>query len=71
MMWTDDPVRDAARYDAELERWEARFPVCQICGEHIVDGEEYVEMGANELYHWECFEEANKRTMRDDFSGRY
>ena len=35
MIWTDDPVRDAARYDAERNEWLESRPVCTICGEHI------------------------------------
>lgn len=37
MMWTDDPVRDAASYDASCDRWVSRRPVCAKCGEHIQD----------------------------------
>ena len=65
MMWSDDPLRDADRYAEEGAEWEAHFPVCQICGEHIVEGEDYFEMESDELYHWECFETEYKKEMGD------
>ena len=37
MMWTDDPVKDAAAHDAEGEKWLESLPVCDECGEHIVE----------------------------------
>lgn len=37
MMWTDDPVRDAASYDDYCESWVSRRPVCAKCGNHIQD----------------------------------
>lgn len=36
-MWTDDPVRDAAAHDAEGEAWLKSLPVCDECGEPIVE----------------------------------
>ena len=41
MMWTDDPVRDAADYAEELERELERRPVCVKCKEHIQDEDAY------------------------------
>lgn len=41
MMWTDNPIADAAAYDADCERWAARRPVCDECGEHIQDDHFY------------------------------
>lgn len=40
-MWTDDPLADFERYDAEQERRLARLPLCSVCGEHIQDEEAY------------------------------
>ena len=37
MMWTDDPVRDAERYFAELDEIERGFPLCSDCGEVVYD----------------------------------
>lgn len=55
MMWTDDPVADAAAYDAECERWLKMRPVCCKCEEHIqgeyayeIDGELYCESCAED-----------------------
>lgn len=41
MGWSDDPLKDFARRDAEEARWEARRPVCCECEEHIVTEECY------------------------------
>ncbi len=35
MFYTDNPVRDFERHDAEQERWLQSRPVCEVCGEHI------------------------------------
>ena len=45
MMWTDDPVRDAAAYDAECEARLKRRPMCDICHEHIQDDHYYDILG--------------------------
>lgn len=37
MPWTNDPARDADRYDAEQNKILQRLPVCSDCGEHITD----------------------------------
>ena len=47
MMWTDDPVADAAAYTEEQDRRLARRPVCKCCGEHIQDEYMYVIDGKN------------------------
>lgn len=41
MIWTDNPVADAAAYDAECERRLQRRPVCDECHEHIQDDHYY------------------------------
>lgn len=41
-MWTDDPIRDFERYDAELEKALEKRPICDECGEHIQDDYMYV-----------------------------
>lgn len=43
MMWTDDPIRDAANYDAEQERIIEQLPLCDECNERIQD-EYYYEV---------------------------
>lgn len=35
MFYTDDPIRDFERYDAEQERKLQMLPKCHECGEHI------------------------------------
>ena len=37
MMYTDDPIADYERHEAEQERRLAELPVCEICGEPIQD----------------------------------
>lgn len=37
MMWTDDPVRDAERYFAELDEKDKGFPLCSVCKEVVYD----------------------------------
>ena len=37
MSFTDDPIRDFEKHDAEQERWLQSRPVCSECGEHIQD----------------------------------
>lgn len=34
-MWSDDPVADYDRYDAEQARKLKQLPICAECGEHI------------------------------------
>lgn len=35
MGWTDDPLADFDRYEAEQRKRLERRPICSICGEHI------------------------------------
>ena len=35
LMMTDDPYQDADRYMMAQERWLAKRPVCDCCGNHI------------------------------------
>lgn len=41
MYYTDDPVADAARYDAEQERLLEKLPKCEYCREPITDDHFY------------------------------
>lgn len=34
MIWTNDPERDFARWDAEQAEKEAELPVCDFCGQY-------------------------------------
>lgn len=54
---TDDPVKDAERYDAEQEAELKKMPKCSYCKEHIqegflweIEGELYCEEHAHELF---------------------
>ena len=37
MFYSDDPVADADRYDAEQQRMIDKLPKCDYCGEPIMD----------------------------------
>lgn len=37
MFYTDDPIRDFERHDANREAELKKRPVCEHCGEHITD----------------------------------
>lgn len=51
MIYSDDPVSDFARHDAEQEAWLLKRPVCADCGEHIQDEEAYYINGE-----WVCMD---------------
>lgn len=41
MYWTNDPLADFERHDAEQTRQLERLPVCADCDEHIQDETAY------------------------------
>lgn len=45
MMYTDDPVADFDRYDAEQQERIAELPECDYCGIKIADDYYYVING--------------------------
>lgn len=49
MPWTDDPVADAENYYQELEEEKSGYPICEECGDHIVQ-DTAVYIGGN----WYC-----------------
>lgn len=51
--YSDDPVRDFDRHDAEQTSWLNSLPKCEHCGEPIQD-EDYIELEGGELLHDEC-----------------
>lgn len=53
--FTDDPVRDAERYQEEYDRASAFNPVCCCCGEPIMD--EYLYDMNSDLYCEACFDD--------------
>lgn len=58
MIWTDNPERDFARYDAEQAEFEARCPECEICGQKITGGYGYEVDGY--YYHEDCFNKEHR-----------
>lgn len=51
MSWTDDPVADFDRYDAEQQQQLDSLPVCECCGEPIQQ-----ETAVYYNDHWICRE---------------
>lgn len=41
MFYTDDPIKDAERYDAYQQKRLERLPECADCGEHIQEEEAF------------------------------
>ena len=66
MSWTDDPVADFERYDAEKERWLARRPICCICKEHIQEDKMIYYNGNQCCPLSECEDEFWQK-IREDF----
>lgn len=64
MCWTDDPVRDAERHEAEKERELQRLPVCCECDKPIQSDECY-EIN-DELICPDCLKD-NHRKWVDDY----
>ena len=62
MIWTDNPERDADRYDAEQERNLAYCPICDKCGEPIQDEYAYQFVDGSWMCE-ECIESCRKRTF--------
>jgi len=52
--YTDDPIADAAAYDAELARLEAQVPDCEICNKPVAE-DYYYEIN-DEVICAECME---------------
>ena len=52
MRWTDDPERDADRYESDQHDRLIRRPQCFFCGENIQD-EKAVKFPKTNL--WMCF----------------
>ena len=55
MYWTNDPIRDAERYFADLDEKESRLPVCHICKDVIYDDDSITDMYGN-IYCRECWD---------------
>lgn len=57
MMWTSNPVADAAMHDRELEEALEDYPVCDRCGEQIYPGENVYDIDG-ELWCEHCMDNA-------------
>lgn len=58
MFYSDDPVSDFLRHDAEQTERLERYPKCDHCGEYIQDEQLFNICG--KLYHIECAEDLFK-----------
>ena len=63
MFYTDDPVADFERYDAEQERKLAQLPVCIECDEHIQDTQCYEVNG--EYICYDCMNRNHRKWVDD------
>lgn len=63
MSWTDDPVRDAERHEAEKERQLQRLPVCCECDQPIQTDECYEMNG--ELLCPDCLKDNHRKWVED------
>ena len=61
--YTDNPVRDAERYQEDLENRPCIH--CAICGDALYSGDDYYALGDVELCP-DCMEDNYKRTVADD-----
>ena len=60
MIWTDDPVMDAANYEAERAAKMQELPICDFCGNHITDDSYHEIRGLNICDR--CLEDHRKNT---------
>lgn len=63
MCWTDDPVADYDRYDAEQARDMCKLPVCSDCGEPVQDDHYYLIN--DEVICPDCMEAGYRREIED------
>lgn len=64
-MWviTDDPARDFEDFDYETHKNDHLYPLCDICKEPILEGDEYVEIDDMTM-HYECTDEWVKKQRK-------
>ena len=63
MFYSDDPVRDFGRYDAEMARREARLPVCDKCRKRI-NADQFFEI-EGEILCEKCLHDEYGRSTED------
>ena len=63
MYYTDNPLADFNRYDAEQERHRQKLPKCSDCGEPITD-EYCFEFGGYYICE-ECLRDNHRKSVED------
>lgn len=61
LRYTDDPIADAAAYDAELARLEEKVPVCCYCNRPVAE-DYYYEIN-DEVICAECLQQHFRREV--------
>lgn len=67
-MITANPEHDRAMMDIYLESLppdESKYPLCDICGERILPGQKYTELGEETYIHKDCMKYVRWRAMDD------
>ena len=67
MGWTNDPVADFERHDAEKEKRLASRPICCICKEHIQESKMIKYNGKCCCTDYACERDFWDEHMREDF----
>ena len=63
MFYSDDPITDYERYDAEYARLMARMPECKVCGQKIQSEMAYWILGEYICEH--CIESARINMLEE------
>ena len=63
MSWTDDPIADFNRHEAEQQKLIEKLPICYECGEPIQD-DECFEIN-DELICPECLKDNHRKKVED------
>lgn len=61
MYYSNDPVKDAERYEADRERELEKYPECCHCGVHIQD--DYCYLIDGNFYCSDCLEKHYKKDV--------
>lgn len=65
MLWTDDPARDAERYQVEMENEYRGHKTCDHCGVIFHAGDRYYLINNEELCP-ECMEDEYGKAVDDE-----
>ena len=63
MCWTDDPIADFNRYEAEQQKLLEKLPICYECGEPI-QTEDCYEIN-DELICPKCLKDNHRKKVED------